>query len=79
MKKLRTEQPALSAEGIQCPYCDEPFAIAPPEEAEALTEPIIALPYARDVEIFDPNPNLRSNMNGTWTTIGKEFFWRTEL
>ena len=75
MKKLRPEQPTISAAEIRCPYCDQPFAIAPPEDVvEALTEPIIALPYARDVEIFDPDPESSGNTNSTWTTIGEDFF-----
>ena len=63
---------------IQCPYCDSPFDISlrtqngsslPVKEAE-----LRVLPYARDVEIFDPDPKKQGKLNSVWTTIGEDFF-----
>jgi len=77
---------------IQCPYCDNRFAIQRPsweiiehssqvspgliqtaEDNVRLESPkeVIALPYARDVEIFDPQDNQR---NSKWTKVGEDFF-----
>lgn len=77
MKRQRAERPPAlhSPEKICCPYCDHEFPISAPSlGSEALTEPICALPYARDVDIFDPDPNVSGYTNGPWTTIGKDFF-----
>ena len=60
------------------PYCDHEFGISlrtadgtrlPVEKAE-----LQVLPYARDVEIFDPDPHAEGKTNSQWTKIGEDFF-----
>jgi hypothetical protein len=76
MKTRRTKRaPAAPLpKPIRCPYCDAgPFPIDYPTANIFLpTEPIVALPYARDVDIFDPDTTGRTNSE--WTKIGKDFF-----
>lgn len=63
---------------INCPYCREPFGISlrtadgdllALEDAE-----IEVLPYARDIDVFDPDPREEGRNNSYFTKIGRDFF-----
>lgn len=73
-----SENEPAELHSIRCPYCDQEVDISlrtaegtrlPVEKAE-----LKALPYARDVEIFDPDPHAEGKTNSQWTKIGEDFF-----
>lgn len=73
-----SENEPAELHSIRCPYCDQEVDISlrtaegtrlPVEKAE-----LKALPYARDVEIFDQDPHAEGKTNSQWTKIGEDFF-----
>jgi hypothetical protein len=61
---------------IHCPYYDgtELSIDYSTASTDAPLKEMEALPYARDVEIFDPDPNAQGKTNSDLTKIGKDFF-----
>lgn len=57
---------------IKCPYCNTHIKPnAPTDASGARLEQVIALPYARDVDIFNPGED---DLHSEWTKIGQDFF-----
>jgi hypothetical protein len=71
MTKHPAELKDITWQTIECPYCDHSFAIDCPTSDPTAPHEIWALPYARDVKIFDPLPDEDKSQ---WTEIGKDFF-----
>ncbi len=56
---------------VRCPYCENfRFDIENPTAEGTFPEEIEVLPYARDVDIFNPEDH---QTNSAWTEVGEGF------
>ena len=64
---------------INCPYCNQPFQISLRTDKDRLlaiekAADLEVLPYARDIDVFDPDPREEGKTNSVFTQIGTDFF-----